>query len=583
MLTKLTIKNFKLFEEVEVPLGNGFVFLGPNNGGKTSALQALTLWHTGLKKWEERHMQKGKRGIPSKRPGVPVTRLDLTSLPVSETNLLWHDRNVRRGPNQNIRIELIVEGIDGGKKWKCGLEFDYANRDSLFCRPLRLKTDIRSGRMPIPVESLDTRIVFLPPMSGLVAEEPLIQEGRINVLLGQGQTAEVLRNLCYRVYEKSEEKDERDWNSLVKQIQEVFGVQLNKPEFLPDRGSLSMSYCDADNKKTILDITSCGRGMQQTLLLLAHIYDNPKGTVFLLDEPDAHLEIFRQRQIYDRINGVAEQRESQVIAASHSEVLLNSAAQHKAAVAFIGSNPHLIGQDKSDEVLKSLSSIGFEYYYGAEQKGWILYLEGETDLKILRAFAEKLQHPVKQALEDSLVKYMGTNNPKEMRGHFCALKEAKPDLRGFLLMDRTNKRLENRENWTERMWKKREIENYLCNRKAILSYVAEELDREDLFSPPEISKRQFKMEKEIERLEEALKAMGKPSPFSDDVKASDGFLVRLFMNFAKSMGWPNSMALQKTDFDQLVKYIPREEIDEEVIEVLDTIAKIAQVDSPCQK
>lgn len=583
MLTKLTIRNFKLFEEVEVPLGNGFVFLGPNNGGKTSALQALTLWHTGLKKWEERRIQKGKRGIPSKRPGVPVPRLGLTSLPVSETNLLWHGRNVRRGSNQNIRIELIVEGIRRGKEWKCGLEFDYSNRESLFCRPLRLKPNTRSGRMPIPEESLDTRVVFLPPMSGLVAEEPLIQEGRINVLLGQGRTAEVLRNLCYRVCEKGTE----DWNSLVQQIQEVFGVQLNKPEFLPDSGSLSMSYCDVDNKKTILDITSCGRGMQQTLLLLAHIYDNPKGTVFLLDEPDAHLEIFRQRQIYDRINEVAEQRESQVIAASHSEVLLNSAAQHKAAVAFIGSNPHLIGQDKSAEVLKALNSIGFEYYYGAEQRGWILYLEGATDLRILRAFAEKLRHPAKQALENPLVKYMGTNNPAETRGHFSALKEAKPDLRGFLLMDRTNKQLKSRENWTERMWKKREIENYLCNRKAILSYVAEDLNREDLFDRSDISERQSKMEKEIERLEEASKPKREPSPFSDDflnnVKASDEFLVQLFMNFAESMGWPNSMALQKTDFDQLVKYIPSEEIDEEVIDVLDTIAKIAQVNSPCQK
>ena len=38
-----------------------------------------------------------------------------------------------------------------------------------------------------------------------------------------------------------------------------------------------------------------------------------------------------------------------------------------------------------------------------------------------------------------------------MRGHFSALKEAKIDLRGFLLLDRTNKRLKIWENWTERM------------------------------------------------------------------------------------------------------------------------------------
>jgi predicted ATP-dependent endonuclease of OLD family len=43
MLTKLTIRNFKLFDEVEIELADHVVFVGPNNSGKTSALQALAL------------------------------------------------------------------------------------------------------------------------------------------------------------------------------------------------------------------------------------------------------------------------------------------------------------------------------------------------------------------------------------------------------------------------------------------------------------------------------------------------------------------------------------------------------------
>ena len=34
----------------------------------------------------------------------------------------------------------------------------------------------------------------------LETEEPIIQPGRIDVLLGQGQTAQVLRNLCLLVF-----------------------------------------------------------------------------------------------------------------------------------------------------------------------------------------------------------------------------------------------------------------------------------------------------------------------------------------------------------------------------------------------
>jgi len=58
MLTQLICRNFKNFGEVEVELGNPVVFIGPNNSGKTTASQALTLWEIGLKRWKEN--RKGK-------------------------------------------------------------------------------------------------------------------------------------------------------------------------------------------------------------------------------------------------------------------------------------------------------------------------------------------------------------------------------------------------------------------------------------------------------------------------------------------------------------------------------------------
>jgi predicted ATPase len=54
MLTKLSIKNFKRFENVEIELGDPVVFIGPNNSGKTTALQALALWEVGVKRWIEK-------------------------------------------------------------------------------------------------------------------------------------------------------------------------------------------------------------------------------------------------------------------------------------------------------------------------------------------------------------------------------------------------------------------------------------------------------------------------------------------------------------------------------------------------
>ena len=58
MLTKLNVRNFKRFRDVEIELGSPVVFIGPNDSGKTTALQALALWDIGVKRWNER--RKGK-------------------------------------------------------------------------------------------------------------------------------------------------------------------------------------------------------------------------------------------------------------------------------------------------------------------------------------------------------------------------------------------------------------------------------------------------------------------------------------------------------------------------------------------
>src|SRR6266852_4645932 len=141
MLTKLTLRNFKRFESAEIELGNPVVLIGPNNSGKTTALQALALWDIGLRRWIEKRSAKD---TPEKRPGVTINRRDLIAVPVPDANLLWRDLHVRaiqrnngKQDTRNIRIDIVVSGVTDGKAWECGFEFDYANQESFYCRPLR--------------------------------------------------------------------------------------------------------------------------------------------------------------------------------------------------------------------------------------------------------------------------------------------------------------------------------------------------------------------------------------------------------------------------------------------------------------
>ncbi len=575
MLTKLIIRNFKRFgDDVEVELGSPVVFIGPNNSGKTSAMQALALWDIGLKRWNERRSGK----TPERRPGVTVNRRDLVSIPVPNARLLWHglhvrdiSRNEEGQRTQNVRIEVTVEGVNEGRTWICGLEFDYANEESFYCRPLRLAEGHSPERMTIPDDAGKTQIAFLPPMSGLAATETRLDQGAVNVRIGEGRTAEVLRNLCLRI------QDERpdDWKKLVASIEDLFGAELYPARYVAERGEVTMTYRE---RGVTLDLSSSGRGLQQTLLILAYMYANP-GSLLLLDEPDAHLEILRQRQIYQLITEVARESGSQIIAASHSEVLLNEAAGRDMVIAFVGA-PHRLG-GRGSQLMKALNQIGFEHYYQAEQRGWILYLEGSTDLAILRAFARRLGHDeALESLSRPFVHYV-TNQPSAVQSHYYGLREALPDLKAAVIFDRLESVLPGDDRIEYLMWRRREIENYLCSQITLEAYARASAEADvpgPLFTPLEVEKRLRAMREAIAEIEQAMQTLGRGSPWSHDTKVSDDFLTPLFRAYFDKLDLPNLM--DKKDFYELAEYVPEDEIELEIGEKLDAIARVAQSANP---
>ena len=569
MLTKLTIRNFKRFGEVEIELGNPVVFIGPNNSGKTSAMQALALWDVGLKRWNEKRLGKS---TPEKRPGVTVNRRDLIAVPAPDANLLWHDLHVRdvrrvegRQQTSNVRIDIIVEGVTKDRSWTCGLEFDYANEESFYCRPLRRAEEKNPNRMPVPEEAGTVQIAFLPPMSGLAATETRLDQGAVNVRIGEGRTADVLRNLCYKVQEEKPEL----WKELVTHIQRLFGSQLAPPRYVAERGEILMTY---QENKVQLELSSSGRGLQQTLLLLAYLYANP-GAVLLLDEPDAHLEILRQRQIYRLLTDVAGANGSQIIAASHSEVLLTEAAGKDMVVAFVG-RPHRI-DDRGSQVLKALKEIGYDQYIQAEQTGWVLYLEGATDLSPAEALAQRLDHQgdprhlnavcalrrqQPRSVQPSLPRSQGGHSPSQRVALFDRFQSDAPDIAPVECL----------------VWKRREIENYLCSQSTLEAYARASSgdDVGALFSSAGAENRLSRMREAIQEVQSALEMLNKGSPWSPDTKASDDFLDPLFRAYFTKLDLPNLMA--KKNFYELADHVPEGEIDSEISEKLDVIAQVAQ-------
>lgn len=378
LLHFLEIENFKRFGgKQRIELDHPAVLIGPNNCGKTSAIQALALWSQAVKTWYDVR----KNSSAKERTATPLNRLNIVAVPVRRTRFFWHNTNVRTG-NKDIQLVITVGVEYQGKVVALPIRFRNQGDELVYCSPDESVTSNLDLKFLEHAASLNVELLY--PMSGLETEEPILQPGRIDVLLGQGQTAQVLRNLCLMVQKDSPQ----DWKRIVQLMERLFSVTLSIPEET-SRGAIELNYKQPGVKEA-LDVASSGRGFQQMLLIFAYLYSH-KRSVLLVDEPDAHLEILRQKQVYVLLRDIASENESQVVMVTHSEVILDEALDNNLTLLMDGKTDNLA---QKLDIRNSLKHFGAEHYVKARERGYVLYVEGGTDVDMLRALAQQLNHPV---------------------------------------------------------------------------------------------------------------------------------------------------------------------------------------------
>jgi ABC-type cobalamin/Fe3+-siderophores transport system ATPase subunit len=567
MIKKISIYNFKKLENLSFSLSQSVVIIGPNNSGKSTIFQALSLWEIGVTNFLAAYQRKDLDG----KGYVVINRRDLINSPISDARFLWKDKKVTRhsqqDKTQHLKIEVELQGENNGEQWTCKAEFTFVNAESFTCRIISGLKEIQK----LYDNDLGIHFGFLQPMSGTSTLEDKLQPGAIDRRLGEGKTAEVLRNICYEVLypEAHNVKDpEKNWEKLCAAMEEMFGAKVQKPEFIKVTGTIQLEYIEQGIK---YDISSGGRGFQQTLLLLAYMYASPN-TILLLDEPDAHLEVIRQRQAFRLINQLADENDSQILIASHSEVVLDEAAEASKVIAIIENraielNP--ISDKQRKNIRKALVEIGWQKYYLANQKKHVLYLEGSTDREMLLCFANRLQHPVEPLLRLANVDYTGDNVPNTAVQRFRALKEFFPALNGLAIFDRIDKNVGEIKEPKVIFLKKRELENYFARPHTLLKHATLLSNKYQQFRGNELSSI---MQECINECTLPIYLKNLTNAWWDDAKLSTDWLDLVFPEFYRRMGIP--VDFRKRDYYELIKLLDVEEIDPEITECLDLIHEL---------
>ncbi len=547
MIRRVTIKRFKRFRDQTFQLADSVVLAGPNNSGKTTLLQAISAWKLGMDRW----VAQRSGSNATRRSGVPISRADFTAVPVREMNLLWEGRKVTgpRGAAGGARlIEIAVEGEADGNSWTCALEFRYANRDQMYVRPRVSKVSNNDAIRNFPPNAArNLTVIHVPPLSGIEREEPRRERGMQDLLIGQGRPGEILRNLLWEISEGNAE----DWTELSGHVRDLFRVTLEKPSYSPVQPFIVCEY--AVDSARPLDLSNAGGGTLQVLLLLAFLYARP-ASLILLDEPDAHQHIILQRQVYDLVRKIARQRGGQVIIATHSEVILDATEPNR-VLGFIGDAPapltHKTERDRLREALKRLTTT--DLLLGGEA-GTVLYVEGESDERILGEWSRTLDHPSLTFFERPFVHWLGGRSLREARGHYFALRAAFPHIRGICLLDGDNRDEPDQQIETSGLmilrWRRYEIENYLLLPEAIKRFVGD----------PSLDQR---MEEEFwKQVPRGTDLFGDHVSLSR-IKASHEFLVPLLESVRPT---------PKRDLYLLASHLQPDEIHPEVVRKLGRIA-----------
>ena len=589
LLHYLEIENFKRFgDKQRIELDHPAVLIGPNNCGKTSAIQALALWSQAVRTWYDVR----KDSTAKERTATALNRLNIVAVPVQRTRFFWHNTQVRTG-NKDISLVITVGVEFQGKAVALSMRFRNQGDELVYCHP----DPAVAGDLSLLRHAAALRVELLYPMSGLETEEPLLQPGRIDVLLGQGQTAQVLRNLCLMVHRSSKE----DWHRVASLMHRLFNVSLSDPQETT-RGSVELQYRQPGVKEA-LDVSSAGRGFQQMLLIFAYLYSH-KGSVLLVDEPDAHLEILRQKQVYVLLRDIASENGSQVVMVTHSEVILDEALDINLTLLLDGRADDLA---RKQDIRNSLKHFGAEHYVKARERGYVLYVEGGTDVDMLRALAERLGHPVARRWDERINSFYVQNNYPDRnleaelerveggfgvtpQQHFNGLRNLLPELRGLGILDNDGRDKQSVLDGPLKIvyWKRYEAENYFITPDLLRRYAASQYPADDLFAQQtQTAIDEVLDDLVLERVFDGAQAdfdvWRQASPDASRVlweakterRKLSTFAEEFFRGLALRVG--GGLLLRKGELHRLVAFVPPEAIAAEVREKLDRLAEVLPI------
>lgn len=328
----LRIRDFKSIRDIKVHLNKQFTILtGVNNSGKTTILEALSLWEECFEKLLNT-AQRTVTGKFSKGDFIlgPTSNKyfnfdEINSVRCPDFEDIFRDRNVK----QPVLIEATVVNEEKDIEQTIGFSisnstntryvisllneknFDYRLFNSIFSR---LNNGGVSSYFASPVATIEQREEFVT--------EPVLADA-----IRQRHSYQFIRNRIYKIY----------YSSVFKQFQDDLSFVLYGTSSAARIVLRSQSDINKDKRVVITysiskdtvekDLALLGSGTLQVIEILLDLYHQSDErrdlNLVLLDEPDSHIHRDIQERLIQTLNRAGSN--NQVVITTHNESLIRSA------------------------------------------------------------------------------------------------------------------------------------------------------------------------------------------------------------------------------------------------------------------
>jgi len=418
-ISKLKIKNFKCFNEIEIEFDPDFnLIIGENNSGKSTIFEALRLWQIAFVKFLKDRTNNQQSSFKAPQY-FSFTVDDLSFLRISDFKNLFFNKS-----NKNIEIKLTIAKDNNYSELPIIFTKTTEGQVLRFelCKDSDKRKEASKYLSKVSGKSLgaDFKDLFLftyiNPIFHLSTTEPHFKKGYIINQLHQAKANEVIRNLLFDITPLRKQlkftiKDQRLKNieSSLKSI--LFSDRDDSLSFstqLEDEDVYLKIFAKNEHKGIDVEINQLGSGTINVLNILSVLaygdYEKFKLNALLLDEPDSHLHSDHQKRLYEHLSKISVDSNKQIFVITHNHELIDSSPK----VIYVD-NEKVI----KEKCLKPITNNEYNTIYRKLSKSYyeqrleiiakreiegklkkitkpILYCEGSTDIVILKKAFIKL-------------------------------------------------------------------------------------------------------------------------------------------------------------------------------------------------